>query len=594
MMIKSICVVICLQILCIVRASNGEYAPLQAYNNADKDTTIAIRRALHEARGKTYSMNQTALTKSWENATIFSIEASTESSAGSKNGTVGLESGLSIVCKVCYINGTVGGYLTVGDGFNVTMAVDSVGDEIANVTDSALSKLENYAREAASDILKDVSQFQLSDIPAWPTLDLDFDLDDASGFSGVHAQVDFDGLELYLELDLQLSAGATYTLNLFTSETPAGISISSLEAGAIFKVSLVLIAQADIDISSGIHIKLDDGLTLALELFNNNISSITVPGGRMEFLPVTVEGHGTLRALLQVQSSIGFQLATPDSVSVFEYLSFSAGIGGEVSASVADFLLQIDSSTSDDGHCDFEAVAEYTLAVGAAAGATVAVDTYQWGPTPNTTVPVFYTTLDSICAGSKTSSSTITPSATLEQRNDLVSTTVSTSTTYTLVDCASQGLINCPIYLQRTTSVKSTMTTVLTVKSGIDATYPASTFSSLTSVIPFGSDARRLVSTSGTPVSYIPPTVTATSSSNPATDNDHRHHNHRSNNNKLIIGLSVGLGVPAVIAIASALWWFVYRRKQYSAVSQSDMTARPSELDRGAKEPQAIVAAAAG
>lgn len=74
-MIKSICVLICLQILCIVRASNGEYAPLQAYNNADKDTTIAIRRALHEARGKTYSMNQTALTKSWENATIFSIEA---------------------------------------------------------------------------------------------------------------------------------------------------------------------------------------------------------------------------------------------------------------------------------------------------------------------------------------------------------------------------------------------------------------------------------------------------------------------------------------------------------------------------------------
>lgn len=166
--------------------------------------------------------------------------------------------------------------MTVGDGFNVTTAVDSVGTEIANVTDSALSKLENYAREAARDILIDVSQFQLSDIPAWPTLDLDFDLDDASGFSGVHAQVDFDGLELYLELDLQLSAEATYTLNLFTSETPAGISISSLEAGAIFKVSLVLIAQAEIDISSGIHIKLDDGLTLALELFSNNVSSITV------------------------------------------------------------------------------------------------------------------------------------------------------------------------------------------------------------------------------------------------------------------------------------------------------------------------------
>ncbi|GFN13543.1 hypothetical protein AtubIFM55763_011702 [Aspergillus tubingensis] len=554
MIAKSICGLICLQFLYIVRALGEKYAPLQAHTNADKDATIAIRRALHEARGTTYSMNQTLLTKSWANATIFSIGASTETSAGSKNGTVSLQSGLEIVCKACYINGTVGGYLTVEDGFNVTTVVDSAEADIANVTDSALSQLEDFAREAARDILEDVSQFQLIDIPAWPTLDLNFDLDEANRFPGVHAQVEFDSLELYLDLDLQLSAGATYTLDLFTSETPAGISISSLEAGAIFQVSLVLIAQAEIDISSGIHIKLEDGLTLALELFNNNVSSITVPGGRMEFLPVTVQGHGTLRALLQVQTSIGFQISTPNSISVFEYLSFSAGIGGEVSAYVADFLLQIDASTSNDAHCGFEAVAEYTLAVGAAAGATVAVDTYQWGPTPNTTVPVFYTTLDSFCAGYKKSPATITPSATLGQRNDLVTTTVSTSTKYTIVDCSSQGLINCPVYLQRTTSVKSTMTTVLTVESGIDATYPASTFSSLTSAIPFGSNARRLGSTSGTPVSYVPPTATATSSAHPNTDDDHNHNNSHSNNHKLIIGLSVGLGFPAVVALAAALW----------------------------------------
>lgn len=166
--------------------------------------------------------------------------------------------------------------MTVEDGFNVTTVVDSAEADIANVTDSALSQLEDFAREAARDILEDVSQFQLIDIPAWPTLDLNFDLDEANRFPGVHAQVEFDSLELYLDLDLQLSAGATYTLDLFTSETPAGISISSLEAGAIFQVSLVLIAQAEIDISSGIHIKLEDGLTLALELFNNNVSSITV------------------------------------------------------------------------------------------------------------------------------------------------------------------------------------------------------------------------------------------------------------------------------------------------------------------------------
>ncbi|GKZ26426.1 hypothetical protein AbraIFM66951_004930 [Aspergillus brasiliensis] len=591
MMVRSICVLICL--LSIVHAFSGEYAPLQSHHNADKDTTIAIRRALLEARGTTYTINQTALTKSWANATIFSIGASTKKTVGPKNGTLDLESSLAVICKACYINGTVGGYLSIDDGFNVTTAVDSFKDKLENVTNTAVDDLEAFAREAASDILEDVSQLQLIDIPAWPTLEgLDFDLDDGSIFPGVHAQVEFDGLELYLELDLQLSAGSTYTVNLFTSETPEGISIPGLEAGAIFKVSLVLIAEAEIDISSGIHIKLDDGLAMTLELFNKNVSSITLPGGRMEFLPVTVTGHGSIQALLQVQTSIGFQISTPSSVSVFEFLSFSAGVGGELSAYVADFLLEVDASTSKDAQCDFEAVAEYTLALGAAAGATVAVDTYQWGPTPNTTVPVFYTTLASICAGSKTSPSTITPTATLAKRDDLVTTTVSTSTTYTVVNCISQGLINCPVNLQNTTSVKSTMTTVLTVESGVDATYPANTFASLTSAIPFGSNARRLGATSGTPVSYVPPTATATATGASSTDAGGDNEHHHSNRNKLIIGLSVGLGVPAVIILASAIWWFVFRHKPYAAVPQPDMAVSPSELDRSAKTPQTIVATA--
>ncbi|KAL4870408.1 hypothetical protein BDV12DRAFT_195348 [Aspergillus spectabilis] len=578
MMLQSVYLLICLQFLGVAQAFSAGYAPVRTIHNADEDTTIAIKRALHEARGETYTLDRTDLTKSWADATLFSIGASssTNSSIGSRNATLGLEAGLSVICTACYINGSVSGFLTVQNDFNVTEAIDSVSDEIANVTETALAQFEDFA----DTLFNSVAVFDFDDIPSWPTLDLDLDLDDAAGIPDVHAQFEFNDLELYLELDVQLSAGATYTLDLFTSQSVAGIAIPGLEAGALFKVSLVLIAEAEINIGSGIHIKLDDGLALDLELFNKNVSGITLPGGRIEFLPITIEGHGSLQALLQLQASVGFEIQSQDTLSAVGFPRLSAGISAEVFAYVADFLFQVDASTSDEAECAVEAVAEYTLAVGAAAGATIAVDEYQWGPAPSTTVPVFYTTLASLCAGMKTPVSTVTPSPKIEERQrdaDLETTAVSTTITNTLVICASKGLINCPVHLQTTTSVEREMTTVLTVEAGVEPTFPADTFSTLTAAIPFGDDVHTLSATSGTPVSYVPPPVTPSPTDDTDTDGDDStaesdEEEDHSNRNKLIIGLSVGLGVPAVIAIVFALWWIVYRRRKYALVSQPETT----------------------
>ncbi|KAL2866222.1 uncharacterized protein BJX67DRAFT_141728 [Aspergillus lucknowensis] len=556
-----------LVLLQCLSASAG-YVPVRTLHNADEDTTVAIKRALHDARGETYTLNRTELTKSWADATLFSIgtSSSTNTSIGSHEGTLDTEAGLSLICTACYINGSVSGSLTIEDDFNVTQAIDSVTDELANVTETALHQLGDFA----GDFLESAIDLDFDDLPAWPTLDLDLDLADADGFPGVHAQFEFDGLELYLELDLQLSAGATYTLDLFTSQGPAGFAIPGLEAGALFKVSLVLIAQAEINIGSGIHIKLDDGLALELELFNKNVSGITLPGAQVEFLPVTIDGHGSIQALLQLQASVGFEISSLDTPSALDLPKFSAGVGAEVFAYVADFLFTVDATTDDDAECAAEAVAEYTLAVGAAAGATIAVDEYQWGPAPTTTVPVFYTTLASLCAGPKTAAATPSPSPRLlearQEDSELETTTISTTITNTLVSCASTGLINCPVNLQRTTTVEHEMTTVLTVEDGVDPTFPASTFGTLTAAIPFGENVRTVGATSGTPVSYTPPPATPSSTAG-TDDTEESDDGDDSNRNPLIIGLSVGLGVPAVIAIVFALWWFFVRRRRYSPVS---------------------------
>ncbi|KAL4738950.1 hypothetical protein BDV11DRAFT_188753 [Aspergillus similis] len=596
MMLKNIHVLVFLQFLCVVQVFSAGYTPLRTYHNAEKDTTIAIKRALDSAKGTTYTLNETKLTKSWADATLFSvgISSSKNASVASEDATLELESGLAVICTACYINGSVSGFLTVENDFNISQAIDSVADEVSNVTESAIDQLETFVEDIIGNVT-DIDSVTDFDFPAWPTLDLDLDLDDADGFPDIHAQIEFNDLELYLELDIQLSAGATYTLNLFTSQSIAGFAIPGLEAGALFKVSLVLIAEAEIDISSGFHIKLDDAFALELELFNKNISQISMPGGRMEFLPVTIEGHGSLQALLLLEASVGFEIASPDSV-LAEIASFSAGIGAEVFAYVADFLVQADASSSDDADCAVEVVAEYTLAVGAAAGATVAVAEYEWGPAPSTTVPVFYTTLASICAGSKTSSPTTTPASTLEERdNDLekTTTTVSTTSTYTMVSCASKGLVNCPVRLQSTTSVERALTTVLTVGPNVEATFPVDTFSTLAGAISFGDNVRSFGALSGTPVSYVPPQATS-SQTGGADSVGSTQDSDNSNKTPLIIGLSVGLGVPAIIALAFVLWWFFYKHKRFPFRRQLGVRGYSPGQEQDAKQPTTTTVSAPG
>lgn len=180
--------------------------------------------------------------------------------------------GIELVCATCYINGTVKGSLTISDNFNLTQAIDNVEGLVENATSSALDTLETHVER----VFGNISTFDFSEIPAWPTLDVDFNLANLSSLPSVKGRFEFDALELYLDLELQMSAEATYTLNLFTSKTPAGFSIPDLEAGAIFGVTLILMSKAEVDITGGIHIKLDDGLALDLELFNKNTSGITL------------------------------------------------------------------------------------------------------------------------------------------------------------------------------------------------------------------------------------------------------------------------------------------------------------------------------
>lgn len=284
----------------VTGAAVGEVALKTRDGDADAVNAVAkaLRAASLERRDHTYTTNQTSLAKSWAGATLFSISTrytfslfqfpppsfkfvlifyySTSSNAGA-HGTVNTDASISLICATCYINGSVRGSLTINDDFNLTQVIDGFKSELENTTKSALDTLENYAENLTETVIKDISNFEWSEIPALPTFqNVDFDIANLTSLPSVNGRFEFDDLELYLDLELKLAAGATYTLNLFTSETEAGFSVQDLEVGAVFSVSLILMSKAEIDISSGIHLKMDDGLALDLELFNNNTSGITL------------------------------------------------------------------------------------------------------------------------------------------------------------------------------------------------------------------------------------------------------------------------------------------------------------------------------
>ncbi|KAI1335505.1 hypothetical protein F5Y15DRAFT_428188 [Xylariaceae sp. FL0016] len=503
------------------------------------DTIIAIKRALSDPTVTPRNIdivNSTSLDKSWNGAVLYKQGVS-QSIDGGNYGSVSTTADVEITCVTCYTKGMMSGRVTITGDLDLTETKDSLEtqfeEDAKNITDQIL----NITATEIEDIFT-------GGAPP-PTFDFDFNID-IEGIPEISLDFTFDDLELYMQIDTSLSVGSTYTLNLFQSESPIDFAVSDVfQLGVVLGIDLILDAKAEIDISSGFHLKIDDGLAINIALFSAGVSDIVFPGGKFEFLPVTITtAEASLKAVLRVGVHAGIQFQTDSDED--EAWSLGAGLEGSVFANVAEFVTNVTSGT---GECELEVVEYYELAVGAAAGATAHWSTHSWGPTPNTTTAIFYTTLADVCAsqGTRTSTATLTTTtddSIFEKRDDW--STTETTITYTGQACQSTGLINCPVSLQTTTTFEATLTT--SVPSGNTPTFPQSVMTTVASTIPFGTNVKDLKATSGTPTSFVPnPTHHANNFLNGETGGV---------SNKIIIGVGIGLGVPVLLA-AIILCWYV-------------------------------------
>jgi hypothetical protein len=233
-------------------------------------------------------------------------------------------------------------------------------------------------------------------------------------------------------------------------------------------------------------------------------------------------------------------------------IDVTTGVEVAVFANIAEFVTNVTYAPDDDG-CKLKVIQEYNLALGVMAGASIMVEVpmlenMTWGPVASATTAIFTTTLAEVCgmqAPAKSIEAATTQAA--ERRDDLTTTTLSTTSTTTGISCKVTGIANCPISEQ--VSTRATIMQYLTtaVASGVEPTFPDTTFTSVQSTIAFGSQAKSIKPMSGIPTPYVAP---------PEEDSKNGEHTLDGKtdgvSNKVIIGVCVSLVLPILTAIVGA------------------------------------------
>ncbi|EOO02257.1 hypothetical protein UCRPA7_2274 [Phaeoacremonium minimum UCRPA7] len=185
-------------------------------------------------------------------------------------------------------------------------------------------------------------------------------------------RLSFEGVEAYVDLRIAMSAGATYVVNLFTSNSPIGLGFPGLSVGVVFYVDLVFALTEEIDLEAGFYVKLADDAFLEASVFGGDITDHFFDGISSKSLPITVfTGKATFKADLRVRVQCGAEA---------ELDIFGIGAGAEVGiyANLIEFVAVLDSTPD----CALQSREWWDLNVGAYAHLDVVIDYKTIGPVP--------------------------------------------------------------------------------------------------------------------------------------------------------------------------------------------------------------------
>ncbi|KAM7221395.1 hypothetical protein V8F06_003170 [Rhypophila decipiens] len=191
-------------------------------------------------------------------------------------------------------------------------------------------------------------------------------------------RLDFHGVEAYVDIDVDISAGAAYALNLFTSQSPLGLGFPGISVGLVFYVDLVFALTAEVDLSGGFYVAVEEGSYLETSILGGDVTDSLFDGLKSKSLPVTVrKGLATFKADLRLRVQCGAELGL-DGMG----LSATAEVG--IYANLIEYVAVLESTPT----CALQATQWWDLNVGAFARFGVVIDYKTFGvvPTVSTTL----------------------------------------------------------------------------------------------------------------------------------------------------------------------------------------------------------------
>lgn len=165
--------------------------------------------------------------------------------------------------------------LSSTDSFNTTQVSTSLKASFNNT----FGDIKNYIGDVAQEVkdeIKDTFDFDFKNDHDFrlPPPQIDFDLD-VPEFPETLMEIELRDVDMFVELGVTLSEGVTYTLNLFRS-TQLGAQVGNVFAGAVVSVDLILSVAAGVEVDTGFHVRMDEGVVMKMGLFAKEASDLSL------------------------------------------------------------------------------------------------------------------------------------------------------------------------------------------------------------------------------------------------------------------------------------------------------------------------------
>ncbi|KAI1205446.1 uncharacterized protein F4807DRAFT_464732 [Annulohypoxylon truncatum] len=289
------------------------------------------------------------------------------------------------------------------------------------------------------------------------------DLKDFNPFNDASLTVGFQGVGALVDLSVTTTGTGHFTIPLYKTESPLGITGPGFQAGISFGVDLIIGITAEIETEGGFEVTIPDGSSFTINLDEKvgNVGKFT--GASATLLPLSVDAPATVTVALRVAVQGGIELP---SVPLLEakaiagaYINIPEVILGE----------QFSLPPANGSDCILPVSAEININAGAFVDIGVEIADVTLGDYDPTVSTTFFDAATSTCfitAGQTTSTPLITgtgpgavasATSTLACPSPLVTSTATTTSTYTVTSCAA-AVVNCPNSLTQVIVVTDTLT----------------------------------------------------------------------------------------------------------------------------------------